>query len=109
MATVGVNVELSGLLAVGGISVATLMWDHHSNHGRVLATLEKSFSALGKFLFGGANEKTQNGQPCSCVGSWTKIPEDDENGNIISFFNEYPSPNRYSQQLSAVYAFDKMP
>ena len=58
MAKVSANVELSGLLAVGGISVATLMWDHHSNHGRVLATLEKSFSALGKFLFGGANEKS---------------------------------------------------
>ena len=58
MAKVGVNVELSGLLAVGGISVATLMWDHHSNHGRVLTTLEKSFSALGKFLCGGANEKS---------------------------------------------------
>ena len=58
MAKVGANVELSGLLAVGGISVATLMWDHHSNHGRVLATLQKSFSALGKFLFGEANEKS---------------------------------------------------
>ena len=46
------------MLAVGGISVATLMWDHHSNHGRVLATLGKSFSALGKLLFGGANEKS---------------------------------------------------
>ena len=58
MAKVSVNVELSGLLAVGGISVAILMWDHHSNHGRVLATLEKLFSALGKFLCGEANEKS---------------------------------------------------